>query len=140
MSGNISDNRPKVGLGVFIKKDNKFLFGQRLNVHGQGTWCVPGGHLEFGESWEECVERETAEEAGLKIKNIHFLTITNDVFKAENKHYVTIYMRSDWKHGKPEVLEPNKIVKWGWFSLDQLPSPLFLPMQNLDLPKIAHLL
>ena len=40
-------NRPKVGLGVFVFKDNKFLIQKRINSHGHNTWCLPGGHLEF---------------------------------------------------------------------------------------------
>lgn len=133
-------NRPKVGVGVFIKKDNKFLLGLRLNAHGEGTWCVPGGHLEFGESWEECATREVSEETGLLIENLRFVTVTNDIFEVERKHYVTIYVRSDWKGGIPKVLEPDKMIKWKWFSLRELPEPLFLPMTHLDLAAVASLL
>jgi 8-oxo-dGTP diphosphatase len=53
---------------------------------------LPGGHLEYGESFETCAEREILEETGLKIRGIRFLTATNSVFKTEGKHYVTIFM------------------------------------------------
>jgi 8-oxo-dGTP diphosphatase len=56
------------------------------------TWALPGGHLEFGESFETCSEREILEETGLQIRDIRFLTATNSVFEAEGKHYVTIFM------------------------------------------------
>jgi 8-oxo-dGTP diphosphatase len=42
--------RPKVGVGVIIKKDGKVLMGKRKNAHGDGTWSFTGGHLEFGEA------------------------------------------------------------------------------------------
>ena len=84
------ENRPKVGLGVIIKKDGKVLMGKRKNSHGEGTWNFPGGHLEYEESWEECARRETREEAGIEIKNIIFATATNDIFENEQKHYITI--------------------------------------------------
>lgn len=93
------ENRPKVGLGVIVKKDGKVLFGKRKNAHGDGSWCMPGGHLEFNESWEECAARETMEETGLKIKNIRFVTATNDIFFVEEKHYITIYMVADYESG-----------------------------------------
>ena len=40
---------PRVGIGVIIRKDNKILLGKRKNAHGEGSWCFPGGHLEFNE-------------------------------------------------------------------------------------------
>lgn len=125
------DNRPKVGIGVLIFKDGKVLFGQRLNAHGEGSWCPPGGHLEFGESFEDCAKREVDEESGLKVKNLQVITSTNDIHIQENKHYVTILMRAEWDSGEPKIREPDKIVKWGWFKWENLPSPLFLPIQNL---------
>lgn len=122
--------RPKVGVGIYLVKNGEVLVGQRLNAHGEGSWCFPGGHLEFGESWEDCAIREVAEETGLTIGNLAFAGVTNDIFQEENKHYVTIYIRADWISGEPEVLEPNKMVRWRWANWDNLPQPLFIPFQN----------
>ncbi len=127
----MSDSRPKVGVGVCVVKDGKVLLGQRLNAHGEGSWSFPGGHLEFGESWEECARREVLEETGLRIRHPKFVQLTNDVFLKENKHYITIYIQAKWHSGQPQVLEPDRMVKWQWFAWDELPSPLFIPMQNL---------
>lgn len=88
-------------MGVIIIKDGKVLFGQRLNAHGAGSWSIPGGHLECNETWEDCGKRETKEETGLEIANLRFVAATNDMFKKENKHYVTIYLQADWLGGKP---------------------------------------
>lgn len=82
--------RPKIGVGVCVIKDGAVLLGQRLNAHGEGSWSFPGGHLEFGETWSACAEREVKEETGLTIGNITFANVTNDIFKAENKHYITL--------------------------------------------------
>ena len=127
------ENRPKVGLGVFIIKDGKVLLGKRKNSHGGGTWCFPGGHLEFNESWEDCAMRETREETGLEIRNIRFGTITNDIFEKENKHYVTICMVADYVSGEAKIAEPEKCEEWRWFEWNdkKLPKQLFLSQQNL---------
>jgi len=86
------DKKPKVGVGVIVIKDNKVLLGKRKGSHGEGSWCFPGGHLEFNESLENCAKRETLEETGIEIKNIRFETITNEIFKDEGTHYITIFM------------------------------------------------
>lgn len=84
---------PRVGIGVFIWQNKKFIIGKRKGSHGDGTWTLPGGHLEFGETIEQAAKREAAEEVGVRIKNIKILAVTNDVFKKENKHYVTVWVK-----------------------------------------------
>lgn len=126
----MENNRPKVGLGVIVVKDNKILLGKRKNSHGDGSWGFPGGHLEYGESFEECSRRETLEETDVKIKNIKYITITNDVFEVEKKHYITIYMLAEYDSGDVKIMEPDKFDKWDWFSWEDLPEPLFMPIKN----------
>lgn len=89
----------------------------------------PGGHLEFGESLEDCAAREVMEETGLVISNIHLGTITNDIIGTD-KHYVTIAMIADWSAGEPQVMEPEKCEEWRWFAWNELPAPIFLPLEN----------
>lgn len=121
------DRRVCAGIGVFIWKDGKFLMGQRAGDHGAGTWSVPGGWLEAGESWEQAAIREVKEETGLRIQNIRFVTATNNVFGSEQKHTVTIWLDSEWASGEPRILEPDKFIKQGWYTFPSLPSPLFEP-------------
>jgi len=125
------DKKPKVGVGVIIIKDNKVLLGKRKGSHGEGSWCFPGGHLEFNESLENCAKRETLEETGIEIKNIRVETITNDIFKEEGTHYITIFMLCEHYSGEVKVMEPEKCEKWDWFEWNNFPEPLFLPIQNL---------
>lgn len=124
-------NRPKVGTAVCILKDNKVLLGKRKNGFGDGTWCFPGGHLEFGEEWTECGARETLEETGINIKNISLITITNDIYKKENKHYITIFLLADYESGEVTLTEPDFFEKWQWFEWNNLPKPLIMPILNL---------
>jgi len=124
-------DRPKIGVGAIIKKGDKILFGKRKNAHGDGTWSFPGGHLEFGESIEDCAKRETEEETGLIINNFKKTIFTEDVFEKENKHYITLYAIAEIYEGEPIVAEPEKCEGWGWFSWDNPPQPLFIPIENL---------
>lgn len=133
---------PRVGIGVLIfNKQNALLLGKRKGKHGFDTWGPPGGHLENGESFSDCAKRETSEECGLILTETRFLSITNDIFPQNNKHYISIFVGAKApENAIPATLEPDKINDWRWFSLDKLPSPLFFPLQNFLLGKhFSHL-
>jgi 8-oxo-dGTP diphosphatase len=121
---NDSAQRPRVGVGVTIFKDRKVLLGKRKGSHGEGEFAFPGGHLEYMESFADCVRREVREECGIEIENIRFQFLAN-VVKYAPKHYVHIGLIADWKSGEPQVLEPDRCESWEWYELDNLPHPLF---------------
>jgi 8-oxo-dGTP diphosphatase len=83
-----------VGVGVILVEDRKILLIKRTGSHGDGTWSSPGGHIDYGESLEETAIRETNEEVGINITDVSFVAITNDVFPADKKHYVTVWVRA----------------------------------------------
>ncbi|MFA6981833.1 MAG: NUDIX domain-containing protein [Patescibacteria group bacterium] len=124
-------NRPKVGIGIFVFKDGKFIMGCRRGSHGEGTWSVPGGHLEFGETIEQGARREVMEETGLTIKNVKIAGITNDIFHNEKKHYVTVWVTSTWRSGTAKIMEPDKFRQLEWRDFGTLPEALFLPWEQL---------
>jgi 8-oxo-dGTP diphosphatase len=123
--------RPAVGVAVVVIQEGKILLGRRKSSHGTGSWSCPGGHLEFSETIVDCAKREVFEETGIRIGNIRYGPFTNDVFVAEGKHYVTLFVVADYADGTVQVREPEKDDCWGWYRWDHLPQPLFLPLQNL---------
>ncbi|KAG5663462.1 hypothetical protein KAF25_001398 [Fusarium avenaceum] len=135
---------PRVGVAALIySRDGKFLTGKRTGSHGAGTIQLPGGHLDYGESFLACAERETLEETGLQIRAIKVVAVTNDVFEQEKKHYITIFVRCEMvdENAEPQILEPQKCEGWFWKNWDDLKKllpgasdsgeKLFLPMINL---------
>ena len=124
-------NRPLVGVSVIVRDGDLVLLVKRLHVHGEGTWAAPGGHLEFGESFEERAIREVKEETGVDIQNVRFRVITNDVFEKEQKHYITVWMESTYASGEAKNSAPYEESEVGWFSWNNLPQPLFLPLEHL---------
>lgn len=119
--------RPKVGVGLFLVRENKeILLAKRTASHGQGQFAGIGGHLENGESFEECIMRELREEArdDLIIDNLRFLCLSNITSYPPN-HYVDIGMTAVYISGKAQVMEADKIENWNWYSIENLPSPLF---------------
>mmetsp|Transcript_27496 Transcript_27496/g.58445 ORF Transcript_27496/g.58445 Transcript_27496/m.58445 type:complete len:169 (+) Transcript_27496:102-608(+) len=117
----------RVGIGVLIRdprNPTKVFAGLRRNSHGDGTLALPGGHLEMYETWEGCAIRETLEETGLRIANVQFGHVTNDMMKDNGKHYITIFMMGECvcPDTRPRNLEPHKCDGWdsyGWEELCQ---------------------
>jgi 8-oxo-dGTP diphosphatase len=120
-------DRPKVSVVTIIRNNNEVLFGLRNGdgAAGCGMWGFTGGHLEGGESFEQCAIREVAEEIGIKLKRVTYLTVENVIFEAEQKHFVTIFMVADMPSEQEIInMEPTKCAEWRWFSWDSLPSPI----------------
>lgn len=131
---------PRVAVAAFVLKiqDRCLLLGKRRSNNSSSSltsFALPGGHLEFGESFEECAAREVKEETGLDIEKIEFLTVTNNVFLDEPKpsHHVVIFVRAVLTdpHQMPENVEPDKCDGWDWYDWDNLPEPLFRPLKKI---------
>ena len=118
---------PRIGVGVIVEHENRVLLGLRKNAHGTGTWAMPGGHLEFGETVEDCARRELLEETGLVALALEAGSGSwvEDVMENGTKHYITFFVKVIQFEGTPEHLEPEKCESWQWFDWDALPSPLF---------------
>lgn len=131
--------KPGVGVGIMILKDNKVLLGKRHNdpqkadseLHGEGSWTMPGGKLHFQEELEDAACREVFEETGVSIDKgkLKILSITND--KVRDAHFVTIgFLCKDFP-GEPKVMEPDEITEWEWFDLNNPPKPMFSPSEKM---------
>lgn len=121
-----NDNTIRVGVGLLLLRGNKILLGKRKGSHGAGEYAAIGGHVEYMESFEEAVMRELAEECGanVQIKNLRQICLIN-LRSYTPKHYIDIGFTAEWAAGKPQVMEPHKLVTWEWFDIDSLPSPIF---------------
>lgn len=124
-------DRPGVGLAVIVERDGEVLLLERKGSHGEGTWAPPGGHVELGESLEECAARETLEETGVVIGDVEFIAITNDLFPSEQKHYLTVWVQATYQSGQASVAYPDKVSQVSWVPWDALPEQLFIPFDNL---------
>lgn len=143
--------RPKVGVAVIVDYGGQFLLGRRKNTGaGDGLWALPGGHLEGGETWEQCAIREMAEETGLEVVNPRFVTVLNVINHFDKKHFVDIYMAVDLADpiAEPEIMEPDYCAEWRRFSIAYLPTNLMLgtrealriyrPVVDIELFKKLH--
>ena len=129
--------KPGIGVGVMILEDNKILLGLRnpdkikasSELKGEGTWTMPGGKLEYMETLKECAIREVKEETNLDISNLELISLSDDI--KDTAHYVTAgFLVTDYSN-ELKTMEPETIIKWNWFDLNNLPINLYEPSKKL---------
>jgi len=135
----MEEQKPKVGVGVLILKDNKILLGHRhedakkasSELHGEGTWTMPGGKLDFQELLIDGAIREVFEEIGIELKkeDLKVLCVQDDI--VPDKHFITVGFLCQNFAGEPKVMEPDEITEWDWFSFDCLPKKVYQPSEKM---------
>lgn len=101
-----------MGVAAVVEDGGRWLVLRRRGSHGAGTWGVPGGHQQVGESPEETAVRETAE---------------------EERHYVTLFVACSPVAGEARVAEPDKATELAWRTPGELrehPGELFAPLRR----------
>lgn len=115
----------RIGANVLVVIDGKVLMGKRLNAAGAGTYGVPGGHLEFGESLAAAAKRELTEETGLIAEEMEFITAIDQPRTTSPQHYIQFVFLCSKFSGDLRTIEPNKCEGWEWFDMDNLPENIF---------------
>ena len=124
MRGRPGTDFPGVGTGLAIIRDGKLLLYRRALPPEAGCWNIVGGKVDHMEHSADACRREAEEESGLSIGRMDFLTLSEQIFEDDRHHWLSvIYMTRD-ADGEPRVTEPEKLPEFGWFMLDDLPSPL----------------
>jgi 8-oxo-dGTP diphosphatase len=123
----MSDQKPRIGIGVIIQNpDGKILVAKRKGSHAP-YYSIPGGHLETGETFEECAIREVKEEHGITIKLPKVIAVANNLetYRNEGLHYISIILLAGSFSGKPMINEPDKCEEILWVDPTDLPQPHF---------------
>lgn len=82
---------PRLTANVFLIKNGKVLMVKPSRGMAKRKWITPGGFVEYGESPEEAVRRETEEETGLKVSGLEILSIESVRYRSSNYHFVTVF-------------------------------------------------
>lgn len=108
---------------------------------GEGTWGLPGGGVEPGETWEQAALRECREGTGWDISIHGLLGVYSDPTTQVHRYpsgrtvqcVGVVFLGSPLRRaGEPE----GETSRLGWFALDELPEPIFAP----DVPVLQHVM
>lgn len=117
---------------IFNEDHTKVLLTQRED---NGQWCLPGGHMEAGETAEEAAVREAWEETGLRVHAVHLIgvyTSPNFVIEyADGRRHQIVAMNFECEIVGGELGLSNETTAFGYFSPQEI--------QELDLMPHHHM-
>ncbi len=112
--------RPLVGVGAIIVKEDKILLIKRAYEPNKGLWSIPGGLVRLGESLEEALKREVKEETGVSIEVKDVAFVGEEIFKENDikYHYIIVDFLAKIICGEFKAGSDAEAVKW--FSFDEI--------------------
>ncbi|HLC64387.1 MAG TPA: NUDIX domain-containing protein [Patescibacteria group bacterium] len=85
---------PEVIVSTFIINDRKELFLVK-GAKWQNQYVIPGGHLNYAETLEDCCKREVKEETNLNVRDLEFFTCSEGIkpqdYSKKDVHFVYLY-------------------------------------------------
>ncbi len=111
----------KATVGAIIEKDKKVLLTKRKVEPFKNNWCIPGGHIESGESVVEAIKREVKEEVGIDFEP-EFFGYFDEIIPKINWYAVVLVFKGKFKG----EVKPNEEVKeYRWFPKDDIKNLKF---------------
>lgn len=110
--------KPLVCVGALVRGPAGYLIVQ--TTKWRGTWGVPGGKVEYGETLLTAVQREFVEETGLKITHVGAAQTQEAVHPPEFHKDAHMLLFDFFAQTEGETITPNEeIVQWAWVSLEE---------------------
>jgi mutator protein MutT len=116
-------------VGGVVIADGRTLLIRRAGPPLQGEWSIPGGLLELGESLDQGVRRELAEETGLEVRVLDLIEVFERVFPDDDGrtkyHFVILDYLCEAVSG--EARAASDVTEVAWAQEDELASYSLTP-------------
>lgn len=119
---------PLLMVDAVIIQDGKVLLTKRNIPPYKGWWCLPGGHLDYGETCEKGIIREVEEETGFKTRVVKLIGVYSDPKRDPRGHFVSATYLLKIIGGKTKQNKEVKETKF--FSLKELPQKIVPDHRN----------
>lgn len=115
---------------VVLSRDEKILL-VRHKKGNQKYWVLPGGRLEYGETFEECAVRELKEETGLDVEVERFMFLSEAIAPDRSRHIVNIFIKARVIGGTMKLGNEPVLAGVDFVPLDELSRiTLFPPVSD----------
>jgi ADP-ribose pyrophosphatase YjhB (NUDIX family) len=108
-------SKPVVGVGALVWKGDRILLVRRGHPPRAGSWSLPGGRQEWGETVAEGAAREVLEETGIRIRVIDVLAVVDLIDRDETGqayHFTVIDVLAEWTDGDAVAGDDADAVAW----------------------------
>ena len=118
--------RPMVGVAGALVADGKILLIRRGREPMRGTWSLPGGALETGETILEGVVREVLEETGLLVRPLELVAMLDRILRDEQGAVEFHYVLLDWlceladEDGRSDARAGSDAIEVAWMSAEEI--------------------
>lgn len=110
---------------IIRRGDEVLLMKRPVNLISGGSYALPGGGVDGGESIRLATVRETAEELGVRValQDLKFVHVYHMMMDS-GVEYINFFFESFMWDGEPRVMEPHKCEGIAWFNVHALPVDL----------------
>ncbi len=114
--------RPIVGIGIVVIRGDQVLLCRRGKPPNVGSWTLPGGAQDIGETCHAAARRELEEETALKVGDLHFCAYVDTIRKDDEGrvrfHYTILDFAARWEGG--EAVAGSDVSEVQWAAMDDL--------------------
>jgi 8-oxo-dGTP diphosphatase len=122
---------------VVLDSDEKKILLVRHRKGSRHYWVLPGGRLEYGETFHECAIRELKEETGLEVAVERFLFISEAIAPDRTRHIVNIFVQAKVTGGVMKVGNEPVLAGVDFIDLTELERmTLFPPVGQMILESL----
>lgn len=117
---------PRIRVAGLLKKDNQLLFVKHRK-NKREYYLLPGGGVDYGESFQQALKREFMEEVNLEIEVDNMLFISEAIAPDASRHIVNLFFEVRYLSGEIKLTEEERLVGVEYINIEDLEKYTIFP-------------